>query len=328
MTLRLHQKDMPEMVLERIYPLNYAVADHTVKECITQLDYPIGKATYKEIYFDGVHIGYGDAVLSDKVLLGFETDVESVEMHFAILGKTTAVTNDFGKAISFEASQHNIIYANSLRGNMIWEPKVFKICEVNLAPGFFKKYLPDDHAIFENFRKAIDQGKSELISAQHRGISYQMYQIIEDIMNCGRKGIFKRMFLEAKVIELLMLQLEQLTEQFPAQTSLKKTDVEKIYAVKELLSHTISENYSLIELAHKVGTNEFTLKKGFRELFGTTVFGFWNDIKMNQAKTMLLEADKSIYEVADVIGYKNPRHFSTAFKRKFGILPSQVKNNN
>src|SRR6218665_1943772 len=140
-----------------------------------------------------------------------------------------------------------------------------------------------------------------------------MYQAGDDIMSCNRKGLFKRMFLEAKVIELLMLQLEQLSEQLPLNTSLKKSDIEKIYAVKELLSGTVDENYSLIELAHKVGTNEFTLKKGFRELFGTTVFGFWNDIKMNQAKTMLLEADKSIYEVADLIGYKNPRHFSTAF---------------
>lgn len=325
MTLRLHQKDTPEMVLERNYPLNYNTMDNLVKECATELDYPIGKAIYKEIYFDGVHIGYGDAVLSDRVLLGFETDVESVEMHFAMLGKTTAITDNFKSAISFEASQHNIIYANSLRGNMIWEPKIFKICEVNLAPSFFKKYLPDDHGIFENFRNAIDHGKSGLMSDQHRAISYQMYQIIEDITNCDRKGIFKRMFLEAKVIELLMVQLEQLTEQFPLNTSLKRTDVEKMYAVKELLSGTVDENYSLIELAHKVGTNEFTLKKGFRELFGTTVFGFWNDIKMNQAKSMLLEAGKSINEVSDLVGYKNPRHFSTAFKRKFGVLPSQIK---
>ncbi len=325
MTLRLHQKDIPEMVLERTYPLNYVTDDHTVKECVTELNYPIGKASYQEIYFDGVHIGYGNAILSDKVLLGFETDVESVEMHFALLGKTTAITDQFGREISFQSNQHNIIYANSICGNMLWEPNTFKLCEINLAPSFFKKYLPEGQEIFENFRKAIDQGKSALISRQHRSISYQMYQLIEEITTCERKGIFKRMFLEAKVLELLMLQLEQLSEEFPTNTSLKKADVEKIYAVKELLSSTIDENYSLIELAHKVGTNEFTLKKGFKELFGTTVFGFWHDVKMNQAKSMLLDADKSIYEVAELIGYKNPRHFSSAFKRKFGILPSKVK---
>lgn len=82
---------------------------------------------------------------------------------------------------------------------------------------------------------------------------------------------------------------------------------------------------SLIELAHHVGTNEFTLKKGFKELFGTTVFGFWTDAKMNQAKLMITEQDMSISEVSDSIGYKNPRHFSAAFKRKFGVIPSQFK---
>ncbi|NML68572.1 helix-turn-helix transcriptional regulator [Chryseobacterium sp. RP-3-3] len=32
-----------------------------------------------------------------------------------------------------------------------------------------------------------------------------------------------------------------------------------------------------------------------------------------------------ISEVSDVVGYKNPRHFSTAFKKKFGIVPSPLK---
>ena len=89
--------------------------------------------------------------------------------------------------------------------------------------------------------------------------------------------------------------------------------------------HNLDSANSLIDLAHQVGTNEFTLKKGFKELFGTTVFAFWNDIKMEQARNLLLEQNINITEIAHIMGYKNQRNFSAAFKKKYGIVPSQLK---
>ncbi|ULT23854.1 helix-turn-helix transcriptional regulator [Sphingobacterium sp. E70] len=87
----------------------------------------------------------------------------------------------------------------------------------------------------------------------------------------------------------------------------------------------MDSNNTLVNLAHLVGTNEFTLKKGFKELFGTTVFGFWNDAKMEHAKKLILDKNMTIGEVSDAIGYKNQRHFSDAFRRKFGFPPSKLK---
>jgi len=119
--------------------------------------------------------------------------------------------------------------------------------------------------------------------------------------------------------------LEQLNEAKSTSTSLKKSDIDKIYAVREYLLENLDTTCSLMNLALHVGTNEFTLKKGFKELFGTTVFGFWNDAKMEQAKTMLTEQQMTVGEVSYHTGYKDQRHFSAAFKRKYGLLPSQLK---
>ena len=46
------------------------------------------------------------------------------------------------------------------------------------------------------------------------------------------------------------------------------------------------------------------------------------DSKMEEAKNMLLNLNLPVKEVSDMVGYKNPQHFSTAFKRKFGVSPS------
>jgi AraC-like DNA-binding protein len=46
---------------------------------------------------------------------------------------------------------------------------------------------------------------------------------------------------------------------------------------------------------------------------------------MEYAKLLIQEEGKYITEVARVLGYKNPHHFSAAFKKKFGIIPSAIK---
>lgn len=72
---------------------------------------------------------------------------------------------------------------------------------------------------------------------------------------------FKKNYLEAKISELLFLQLEQLFSNETSKSSLIQKDEEKIYAVREFIVNNLDKNHSLIELAHHVGTNEFTLKK-------------------------------------------------------------------
>ena len=76
---------------------------------------------------------------------------------------------------------------------------------------------------------------------------------------------------------------------------------------------------SLHRLALRVGTNECTLKGGFKTVFGTTVFGHIFDYRMEMACRYLLDSSKTIQEIGACVGYEYHAHFSTAFKRKFGL---------
>lgn len=299
--------------------------DDGITEIFTDLTQHFGNGFYKEIYFEGVHIGFGNTILKNKIKIDFESDVETVEMHFVLNGESSSVTDKFDKGASFLPHQHNLIYTNGISGQMQWESNHFQICEINLAPKFLKKFFPQGSHLFDNFRDVMEKGNSGLLSKNNNLINLAMYEAIYEIMNCNRQGVFKRMFLESKVIELLLLQLEQFSENSNLNSSIKKTEADKIYAVREFILDNLDAECSLIDLAHKVGTNEFTLKKGFKELFGTTVFSFWNDAKMDQAKLWLTEEGMNVGEVSHLIGYKNQRHFSAAFKRKFGIIPSVLK---
>lgn len=325
MALRLYDSNHHNLLVEKTYPKAFSTQETDIIEHKTILPSYVAKGFYQEICFEGVHIGYGNAILNNTLKLGFESDLESIEMHFALKGSNSVSCTDFHQEVTFDTNQHNIIYSKEIAGQVQWNSKEFQIFEINMSPRFFKRFLPEDSTLFQQFRQALDQGQSTILSPNHRHISHQMHQILNEIINCDRKGHFKKMFLEVKVLELLLLQFEQLETVALPNYTLKKADIDKIYAARSyMLAHLDSSN-SLMGLAQLVGTNQFTLKKGFKEVFGKTVFGFWNDAKMEQAKDLLLSHQANVQEVSETIGYKNQRHFTTAFKKKFGILPSQLK---
>ncbi|WP_376779847.1 helix-turn-helix domain-containing protein [Sphingobacterium multivorum] len=73
------------------------------------------------------------------------------------------------------------------------------------------------------------------------------------------------------------------------------------------------------------GLNEYKLKRGFKEVFHQTAFSYLSDLRLELAKNQLLEGKKPVTEIAFEMGYCSLQHFSTAFKKKFAVSPSQVK---
>ncbi len=79
-----------------------------------------------------------------------------------------------------------------------------------------------------------------------------------------------------------------------------------------------------MELSRRVNLNDFKLKKGFRQVFGTSVFGYLRQVRMEQARMLLEQARMNVTQVALNVGYANPSHFAAAFKGQFGINPGGV----
>ncbi|MEL6844881.1 MAG: AraC family transcriptional regulator, partial [Bacteroidota bacterium] len=279
------------------------------------------------MFMKNIHIGYGDMWLDNITEIKFESEMETVELHFALSGDVFTQEAKTKREFSFAGNQHNIVYAANFCGKAHFpNRKDFKVFEINMSPSFFKRFLPAEDKAFETFRLAMDKKESAILSPYNYPISPAMVHLIQEILHCKRKGIFKRIFLEAKVSELLLLQLEQISSLDASKTNvLSKHEVDRMYAVKDYLERHLDQAQPLFRLAQEFGTNEYALKTGFKEVFGTTVFNFWQSAKMNQAKKMLLTGELNVSEVADQIGYKNPQHFSTAFKRRFGYSPSKLR---
>ncbi|QTE23923.1 helix-turn-helix transcriptional regulator [Polaribacter cellanae] len=300
-----------------------------IKEQKSEITFGDSKGLLTEIYFGNFHIK--DIILNvdTKTAINYELDKEIVVMEFSLKGSCKCESSNSKKRIKHTLNTHNISYLNKQKRTIHCnatskECHFFQLC---MSPKSFLKFLDDDILVFQNFKKQILSKKNSSIVSESQNISSEMHLIIEQILNNSHQGILKRISLESKILDLLVLQLSQFSsEEKTKKNSLNKDNLEKIVLAKSYIEKHITKTISLVELAKHVGTNEFTLKKGFKEVFNTTVFGLWNELKMEKAKQFLLNTENAIGDIAFKLGYKNQRHFSTAFKKHFGITARQMRN--
>lgn len=160
-------------------------------------------------------------------------------------------------------------------------------------------------------------------------LSVQMAAAVRAMIECELERDFRRVFVEAKAMELLLLSLVALSENERRLESgnhpLGKRDSERIDTVREILDREYLEPPSITELARKVAVNDAKLMHLFKHQVGETIFNYSQRLKMEHAKRMLEETEESITAIAFEVGYEYSSNFTTAFKRHFGVTPKAAR---
>ncbi|MBB4844248.1 AraC-like DNA-binding protein [Paucibacter oligotrophus] len=134
---------------------------------------------------------------------------------------------------------------------------------------------------------------------------------------------------DASLLEIQIAALSLLAEQGrcmapPAKPAAWRPDeYRRICAARELIHQHFDQALTVAWLCAQVGSNEFTLKQGFRELFGSTPYRMLTEVRM-QAALDLLAAGERVSSVAYRTGFQHPSNFSAAFRRYFGYAPKSV----
>lgn len=150
-----------------------------------------------------------------------------------------------------------------------------------------------------------------------------MRSVVKQIIDCPFFGAAKQLYLQGKVFELIALQLNSIMEdEVASPASLKPDTVTRIHHAAEILRSHLEQSPSQKALSQQVGVSQRTLHNGFQALFGITPFTYLTQQRMIQAERLLRETYCTVAEVANRVGYINPAQFAVAFKRQFGISPS------
>lgn len=91
-----------------------------------------------------------------------------------------------------------------------------------------------------------------------------------------------------------------------------------------IIQRDYGDDLSVEVLARRVLTSRRQLQRVFTDA-GTTVRAELRAVRMQHAAELLLGSSLSIQEVASLVGYRPPAHFSSAFRRRYGVTPSQYR---
>ena len=175
----------------------------------------------------------------------------------------------------------------------------------------FKSVILTSYADFDYARKAIDLDVS----------AYLMKPVDEEELSKAIEKITVEIEKER--------QFEKLSEKSAAasenETLFIKSDKENDY-IQQILNYTkehYSEKVSIEAFSEELGVSASYLSRKFKEATGTSYLDFLNKYRVQQAVKLLETGKYKVYEVSDMTGFTDYKHFNTVFKRYTNVAPSE-----
>jgi AraC-like DNA-binding protein len=102
-------------------------------------------------------------------------------------------------------------------------------------------------------------------------------------------------------------------------------DIARVMHIERLLTRNVLQTPpSIQQLAKIAAISESKLKKDFKTMYSVPIYEYFQKARMHAAQDKLLTGKYSVKEVAMELGYSNLSNFTIAFKKEFGMLPSQL----
>jgi AraC-like DNA-binding protein len=279
---------------------------------------------------DNIRLGHTISKFEERISHAASNHTSDVvRLHFGLCGDYAFTYQQLNQSFDLLGGHHNIMYSKEF--DIVIHNKTLEIetFGIQFPKDLFIQFTQNSTDQLKKFSDDILQGKSVMLSPHWGSVDTGIQHVIQQIIHCTYAEDLKKLFLLSKAIELLVLCADSYIQAASRKDTIirTQTDKEKIIAVRDLINERVTTPPNLSEIARTVGLNEYKLKRGFKETFHTTVFGYLTEQRLQLAHQYLRDSDKSAAEIATALGYATPQHFNNAFKKKFGITPFSVRNN-
>ncbi len=110
--------------------------------------------------------------------------------------------------------------------------------------------------------------------------------------------------------------------------ALKDTSMSNMYRVIGYMEHHFSEDITKEELARIGMCSARNLSRKFKECTGETVFEYIHRLRVDKSRSLLIETDMKITEIAVLVGFNDISFFNKTFKKRMGITPREYRERN
>jgi AraC-like DNA-binding protein len=155
-------------------------------------------------------------------------------------------------------------------------------------------------------------------------IHLSLQKIVDEILSEQVNETFELFFLRVKAEELicrLLIELEKRNEK--RFYSLNSQDIQAIYKVKEQMLEHLETPPVINGLAICANMSPSKLKRLFKQIFGNSIFSYYQEFRMKEAARLLKEERLSVSEVGYMLGFTNLSHFSRVFDEHIGMKPKK-----
>ena len=255
-------------------------------------------------------------------LLEKAIDSSFIQFHFCLKGNAQFCFNNNSYTLDIPEENTLLLYnpQRDLPIHMVAGPKTWVLSvliSIKKFHGLFSheanyiSFLKDDNKLKKYYKDGY--------------ISPSMAIVLNQIINYNLNTNLRELYCKAKVYELLSLYFNRgedvNVEQCPFLAD--ESNVKKIKAAKDIVIQRISEPPTLVELSSEIDLSLKKLKEGFKQIYGTTVYGFLFDYKMELARKLLESGAHNVNEVGLKVGYSTASHFIAAFKKHYGTTPKK-----
>ena len=155
----------------------------------------------------------------------------------------------------------------------------------------------------------------------------EIANIFLQMFSCRLPVKSRTLFYESKVMEVFsqIVSNEVVKHEGCDVVALSPYELEKIKDIPQMLLNQPFELPNLLSLSEMLAINPKKLTKGFKRVYGDTIFSYHRKLALSRAVSMLLNTDIPISEIAYDSGYSSPSNFCAAFKKQYGVTPLKYR---
>lgn len=158
----------------------------------------------------------------------------------------------------------------------------------------------------------------------HENMSPEMQRILKQLSGVSEQNELGNLYHRIRIQELIYLLFDKLLHrETERQSPIHKTDLEKLYFIRTSVTSDLSLPPRLDELSKTAAMSETKMKQLFKQVFGDTIYNYYQKARMEEASFLLKQAGYSVSEVGYQLGFSNLSHFSRLFQKHHGLTPKK-----
>lgn len=276
---------------------------------------------YRGILLPGSEVQQSNSESARITLQEFESPFFKIAYHiFDLFTKINLFISE-GPGLRFEALLNGEAHLTVDGEKVKLKEGQYRLTDVPVFHSLFRKHTACSIFVTHYSAELLNQLGIEVLPSPPQRMPEIMANLIHEMLNNPYEEKLRDFYYENCIRELLFFHITQSKQPVPSQ--LENRDIAAIYQADAIIASNLNEHYTIDKLSRMAGTNQFKLKKGFRQVFGMGVFRRLLFRRMEQAETLLETTDKSIGEIAQLAGYDTAAGFIHAFRRDFGMTPRE-----